>query len=345
MSNVGSGVDEFEVYFRDSAYEAFAVRPECFVPIVERLSGRRLVFVDGGNGEVYGGANFNVQLCRTCYVIFDGCKYPSKRHGVFEFISSSLVSQADCSEAKLFTSVLGDAGLVAPQSGLSLSFDKAVGDELAREVAVAARKFAEWNTGLVAVNEEMREGDMLVFDSTLQAAYPGEAAYTRRLVEEANRKGIVVAGLSKTTCLMTRHGRPIVDVAAEAAAQTSYGRWIVPVGRVRQSVHNAYIFLVKLHPDSEYIFRFEVECNGYERLGDGMEELLWLLALSVDHPYSGLTGYPYGLMKADSEVRVSENDLKYPRLDFVEAIYKMHAVRLLRGIKAVDAHSYLNRFR
>ena len=111
---------------------------------------------------------------------------------------------------------------------------------------------------------------------------------------------------------------------------------------MRTTDHNAFIFVVKLSPQADHAFRFEVLREQFQQLGfEGLNEILsQLVKNSQDISFPG---YPYGLVDADCFARVTGSEAAGYQAILLSEISKRGLwPKFSRHIRAIDAHAILN---
>lgn len=353
---LGNSVEEHEVgdpFFSDPSYKTFPISKERFRRIESVQSGRRLTFVDGGNQEILGAPNFSVQFNRVYFCIFSQQQriFEDRLPSPLEFLSlthSTFKEGEIIYETQLVSIEDNYKELLPIESDLSFnSFDRTVtvGTQRAdiERVASIARRFAEWNYAFNVVEKSLNEGDVLVVDGTLQTSFTNELKYAKKLYAAARSKGVIVTGISKTSRLFTTTGMSLLGAVRRVADEAKIcGAWFIPIAEVQTSDHNAFIFVVKMNPIADYVFRFEIDHEQFEQLGfEGVNEILSLLAdnsRDISFP-----GYPYGLVDADRFARVAETEAAIYKALLLSEISKIGKwPKLLGHIQAIDAHDILN---
>jgi len=339
-------------FFEESVYEPFPFSKENFKPIRKINSRRKTAFVDGGNQEIFGGSNFSIQANRLFYDIFDGQKRVENGSipDVVEFFS---ITSSAFKNGKIFYDThllpVNDKfrELLPSEADLSFnSFDRTVTVGTMRadiqRVASIARRFAEWSYAYYIMGKVLEEGDIIVFDGSLQTVFTNESKYTRRIYELAKSKGVIVTGLSKTCRLFTDTGLSLLGAIGRLAEDIDYGLWYFPVVEVISADHNVIIYVVKLNENAEYIFRFEIYREQFLEMDKNeVDEVFSRLAEnSVDLSFAG---YPYGLIVADlfSRIRAEEVEM-YRGILLSEMLSQGKLPKFIKYVRTVDAHDVLN---
>lgn len=300
----------------------------------------KTAFVDGGNGVVKASAAFTASLNRVCFTMYEGERRIEARDASFaEFFSFTEFKRRDktFSETSLFPRA-GDEGLMPDEDDLTANVASA--DQRSR-IASLPRKFAEWKMAAGAAIGELDSGDILVIDGSLQTGFEGnEAKYARELYDMAEAKDVTLCGLSKTSMAMTKAGHLLLPPIHKAGLE-SLGRskWFVSVGTQKDGDDRGHSLVVRLHEESDYVFRLEILDKQYS------EETAARVAASLasNARDASIPGYPYGAIEADnvarvrrSHARAAENSLLANFMYFPEwGAYE-------RSAQSVDMHDRLN---
>jgi len=154
------------------------------------------------------------------------------------------------------------------------------------------------------------------------------------LYEKASSKNVIVCGLSKTTSLMTDKGNSVRNSLNKFNFP---GRWYYnPVAEIKSNDHRADMSFVKLHDKAKYIFRFEI----YKEQRKKLDSVISLLATNCKDPI--FVGYPYGLIEADKNARISNNE-KAMMQTFFSVKFGKDWEKIKETLTSVDAHEILDR--
>jgi hypothetical protein len=345
--------DVGQPYFGNPGYETLPFPPASFVLIKDAEPKIRTAFVDGGNQEILGAPNFSAQINRIYFNIFKGRDriLPKSLPRRIEFYSATMSDFRNDEifyDTRLFPLRVELEGLVPEDRHLSFSsVDRTVtlGTQRAdiRHVASVARRFAEWEFAKHVIENELENGDLIVHDGSLQTSLTNEQTYMARALEAAMEKGVIFAGISKTSTLFTTTGLSLLGAVQKLAEDYKVnGPWCIPIARVANVQHNAFIYVVKLHESANYVFRYEIYGEQARRMSE--EDFCCVTsALANNSKDLSFPGYPYGLIDADSFARVNGDEIDTYRVPLMSEISKLGKwKKISRHICSGDAHSVLD---
>jgi hypothetical protein len=315
-----------------------------------------LGFVDGGNAPVYSSANLAIHLTRVYFNLFKNGerinpKYLPQR---IEFYTLCYVTAEESQifyETELVPVFEEWTKYLPDVSGLKFdSFDPSlrIGNLRApiRRIAETVRLFAEWKIAGLMCEYEMDEGDALVRDGTLQTSVTNERVYSNEAMNRAKKNNVILLGLAKTSTLFTSTGFPLFAAIAELAEGSSFRNdawYYYPIVDINQPDHRAEMYAVKLHSNSEYVFRLEV-LKDQAKMMNKLEIEKYICALSECSKDACFPGYPYGLIDADRFARISGIETFGQNLQFLSCASSSGVLeRLKRCLKTSDAHELLNK--
>ena len=341
-----------EPYFGEK-YHTLPFGPDRFLPIGNSNESVRAAYVDGGNLEVLGAPNFSVQINRVYFNMFKGKEriLPSSLPSRVEFYSATISDFRNDEifyDTKVFPLKKEFSDLVPQGRHLSFSStDRTVtlGTQRAdiKQVASIARRFAEWELARHVVEKELDRGDMIIRDGTLQTSLTNETTYSSRAFEAAVGKGVVFAGISKTSTLFTTTGISLLGATQMLSEDSGVrGPWYIPIARGIDVQHNAFIYIAKLHENANYVFRLEIYGEQEKKMNDGDLDRI-TSALAGNSQDISFPGYPYGLIDADSLARVGEKEIGKYQMMLLSEVSKLGKwKRISKHICSGDAHSVLD---
>jgi len=265
----------------NNKYEVNTISINNFKELPDNIK-EEIAYVDGGNGEIIHSNSFSLQFIRICAISskekiineFYCFAYTNKEHEEIYFNS------------KIFQ-IKGKQLLQDNEIKISSS-DKRITKGVFRGnisiIGEIARKIAERKI----INEISCNN--IVFDGTLEAIYDGEESLLN-----SNKN---LFGLSKSSTLLTENGNNLFGLMHSIKK----GKWFYTLAKANLEKHKAIIMAVKLHQNSNFIFRFESKQNDFNSV------LSELKNNSTDPIF---LGYPYGLIQADKYARVSNKEIEY----------------------------------
>ncbi|MDP2750227.1 MAG: DNA double-strand break repair nuclease NurA [Nanoarchaeota archaeon] len=348
------------VSFSDSRYKSIDFSKDNFRQIIKfenKDNARKIAFVDGGNAEIVGAPNFSFQLVRTYYSIWqDNKRIKNLREDFFVFVNAFSKNERGQKyikySAQMFKNDLTTKSVIEKQlnAGKSSmpddeeivydSFDATIMDGVHRaspgRVAEVARRFAEIKACELA-SEELNSGDLIVIDGTLQSSVTNESKQLSRLYESVSKRNVILCALAKTTTLLTETGDSVIFSLGSIAPKTSW--YYHPVVEITHPDHKAEMFIVKLHDKSKHIFRLEMHHESFLKNMRDVSNLIAVLASNCKDPV--FVGYPYGLIEADANARISNQEVKNLRTQLMFQSGKKWD-DISDRLSSVDAHSILD---
>ncbi len=300
-----------------SSRDVIPIDSKRFLSISDKEVPGKVCYIDGGNAEIIGAANFSLQLIRTYYTIYSGNdRVGNKKHEFYVLISAKGEENKIKYEVETYnTHFRLEKEFDALDKSLVTGSHKAEPGKIAEVI----RKFAEIKIAVEAI-DELEKGDVIVRDGDLDSSLTGEDKYYKQLFEKAEKNQVIVSGLSKTTSILTNTG----NSAAGALGLISPAcEWYYPA--------TTHIGFTKLHSQSKHVFRLDL--NNKDKLGN----VLALLKKNSTDPC--FLGYPYGLIEADKHARVSQKEQQQIQLMFLAK----GGNKFREHISSKDAHEILNR--
>jgi len=307
--------------FSGDGYGVHKIDIKNFHSIEKINSDKRVAFIDGGNAEVLGSANFSLNVISVGCVIYQNNKKASiNKFEILAFVHS--VEQDN--EIYYKTTFFQTKNLIKLNEMSFSSFDYTLMNGVNRadisSVANAIRRFAELIIAKLISDE--KKADIVVLDGNLQSTLTNEDKYLNELYESCAKNNVVLTALSKTNSLFTDNGNLLSVILDSISMLESW--FYHPIADINNKNHKAEMFFVKFHNKSKHIFRFEV-LNSQKMMS---EEAIRILAKSCCDPI--FIGYPYGLVEADRIARVSNQEKGYLK------------TMILAKLRNKNIQSYLN---
>jgi hypothetical protein len=342
-------------HFADERYQPHNFAVANFHAIVASRYTGKLAFIDGGNMSIYDSANLTVHLSRVYFNIYEDGKRVNPRQ-LLPRLDFYVICYAVAENERVYymtdlMPVMSEWASYLPDiNDLTFdSFDPSLMTGRFRvpinRIAETVRRFAEWKYAGLMIEQELEAGDAVIRDGSLQTTVTNERKYSRRVVRSAREREVVLLGLSKTSTLFTSTGYPLFAAIAELAEQAAIDQhawYYYPIVTINQPDHRAEMYAVKLHPNSEYVFRLEFLQEQAQRMSSN-EINNYLYALSVNAKDPSFPGYPYGLIDADRFARVSGAETDSQRFQFLACASGSGVLqRLKQCLRTADAHERLN---
>ncbi|MBI1971937.1 MAG: hypothetical protein HYS53_01410 [Candidatus Aenigmarchaeota archaeon] len=329
-------------HFEDPRYSAKEFSAENLKNLEK--GDRTICFVDGGSAIIVEAPNFVLASHRVYYSKYKGAERTrQKMPNMLEFFSLTVSMPAPKGGINYETKIYYDdqnATAVIPDSADLVfdSFDKTMTSGPARadisKVSMTAREFAEWR--MIEAVSEIEDAEIIVRDGSLQTIKTNESKYAKAAADACDKKGIALCGVSKTSTLLTTTGLPLLSAINKIAGDSGMreGGWYYEnIVEINHPDHNAEMFVAKLHPAAEYVFRVEISKPSLGKRGAG-EIISGLAANATDLTFPG---YPYGLINSDVMGRIPNEEMKYQKAK----IFALNA-SLRTDARARDAHGVLD---
>ena len=317
--------------FSSQDYKTHKIDAKNFHQIEKIISSKKIAFVDAGNAEIIGSANFSLNLIRVSYVIYqNNKKIKIKKFEILAFIQA--VNQNN--EISYKTSFFKTKNFIELDEISFSSFDHNLmfGTNRAEisSVANAIRRFAELKLAKMISDEKSAE--IIVLDGNLQSTLTNENKYLNELYESCSKYNVILSALSKTTSLFADNGNLLSVILDSISNIQSW--FYYPIADIKKPSHKAEIFFVKFHDKSKHIFRFEI----FNQQKSNAEEAINALASNCIDPI--FIGYPYGLVDADRIARVSNQEKESLKTIF---LVKLKSKNIEKYLSSVNAHEILDR--
>ena len=251
----------------------------------------KIGFVDGGNNIIFLSPGQAVHLVRLYYSIFDNGK--KAEHGRYTFILNSFFKPSDESFSVEIYDV--DSSNLLPER---MEINESDIDEREKIKGIGAyiRRIGEW----LLLERILKKCEILVKDGSLQTGEKYEAPFAERVFNNVEDK--VIIGFSKTCSIVTERGYSLLaSVHHLSKTHGIEAPWYYhPIAKNITTIKGD-MFVVKLHPYADYVFRVEV----YPQ--EKIEKVGRLIPMANDPVF---IGYPYGLIDADVNARITDEEAK-----------------------------------
>jgi len=341
VKNNISNINDNHIQFSDTNYKPFNFDKNNFKEIKSSESNNKIAFIDGGSSEIIKSSNFSLTLIRIYYTIYQNNKrIKAKKHDFYAFAKTKEIDNELFYDVEFIDYNLknnNENNVIPSNEDLLLnSLDETIKQGITRasisNVSNVIRRFSELKTAINII-DELNENDIIVLDGSLQCTFTNEKKYFEELYKKAAEKNILISGLCKTTTLMTDKGNSIANALNKFNIE---GKWLYhPIAEINTNNHKAEIAFVKLHESSKYIFRFEIHKEQKQYLN----EVISLIANNCKD--SVFIGYPYGLIEADRQARIS-NQEKQMLLTLFSTKFGKDWEKIKQSLSNIDAHEILD---
>ena len=356
IEKILGAIDEKEILtetypkFSGEGYRAHKIDIKNFHKIEKTISNKKIAFIDGGNAEIIGSANFSLNIIRTCYVIYqNNRKIAAKRLEVLAFVKA--VSKNDEIYFKTTFFNLNNNLKFDEISFNSLDHTLMFGINRAEinNVVNAIRRFAELK--LAKYVSDNNFCDIIVLDGNLQCTLTNEKSYFDDLYNSCEKNNIILTALSKTNSLFTESGNLLSAILSGISSMDSW--FYYPIADIENSSHKAEMFFVKFHEKSKHVFRFEIfnmsanrkaisehaqKSKIFDIQKTKAEQAINKISSNCTDPI--FIGYPYGLVEADRIARVSNNEKESLK---TMLLVKLKNKSIEKYLSAVNAHEILDK--
>ncbi len=252
-------------------------------------------FVDGGNNVLFVSPAQAVHMVRLYYSVFDGGR--KVRFKLYNFLINAIYKP----DAKKYVLEIYDIdnSRLFPDTFTEFSEDEIDRREGIKGIGAYVRRVGEW-----LLSERVLDYvDILVRDGALQTGEKRESDYADGVFNKVDELDKVIVGFSKTCSLITDRGFSLLAAVHHLSLKHSItAPWVYhPIAKGISTIKGD-MFIVKLHPRAEYVFRVEVYPDSRAK-----EALSVLVPLSNDPVF---LGYPYGLIDADVHARIKDEEAK-----------------------------------
>jgi len=283
-----------------------------FKPIPEQTEEKKITFIDGGNAELLSGPQFSIGFIRLCATQYEGIKTKNIQKKEF-FV---LITMTQKEGSLVYQTSSFQNGYTFPDFS---AFDPSLTQGNHRATPQAVTDRIRTISELLFMNE--LSSDILVRDGELRFYSKEE----NTILDTLLKKNKTIVGIGKTNTLIT-------DTANSATAVlhtlSPKGSWSYLLGKNEKDISS---FLVRLHPNSEYIFTCDI----------GPFDVTIFSSLQTLSKDPLFLGYPYGLLAADQYARVSNQEKEMLMIQFLATAGK-DAALLKPYLRAQDAHGVLD---
>jgi len=303
-----------------------------FTGISDKEFEGKVSFVDGGNLELVKAPNFSIHLMRFYFNIFQKNKKQKIENNFFEYLCLAKAVGNKTYTTKLIPLNKNSLSLTIEDLKFDATEPSLVSEGKPASISAIpqkVRRIMEWKLVSEVINNKLTSGDFIVMDGTLQFTFTNEAKFSKQACESALSKNVFLTALAKTSTLMTNTGFPLLSAISLKANSRENAWYYYPIKKT--SPVSEEVYAVKLHPKSNYVFKFE----HFTKQNPDIQPIFSCLKSNAED--STFLGYPYGLIDADNYAKIFQNE-KNAYLSFL--FPKLSKLR--KFIISTDAHDLLN---
>ena len=315
--------------------------------ISKNKSENASAFIDGGSSEIIGASTFSLQQLRVAVIEYvDIHRIGIKRKDFFclakiedldkikikfEALNATIENKSSVEQELIITT--GDVSTKREDNRI-------YGVETyARKAIESARRLLELKAVISELKSQSKHAfSLVVLDGALDYTNEEEKKVIKNIRSLAMEKNILVLGISKTSTAYCDNGIPIgMFLSKEAESRNIVVPWIY-FGIETDSEINTSVGFIKLSETSQnFVFRIDY-FSGQKELLKNKEIVDILRKQSTDAVFRG---YPYGLIEADEEARITNGEIE-------EAYAQLMIVsgdkwdELQKASSSVNAHSILD---
>ena len=182
--------EELYPKFSGEGYTAHKISANNFHEIKQFDKNKKITFVDGGNAEIIGSANFSLNIIRVSYATYcDNKKTSAKKFDIVALVEA--VNQN--SEIHYKTSFFKLKNSVELDEIYFSSLDRTLMSGVNRaeisNAANAIRRFAELRIAKI-ISERDNFCDIIVLDGSLQSTFTNESKHLDELYESCTKNSV-----------------------------------------------------------------------------------------------------------------------------------------------------------
>jgi hypothetical protein len=316
--------------------------------------------VDGGNATLFSSSSLHVEHIRVgfCYNVLGKVDGEVSRVTRFEtayldlhlvilatkgvgyvchIVQSGLHSSRLSFADNVFASFLGDL-----QKESHYAFDsQSLGDDPLISLCGIYRRELELALGCAILScasdfvHTYSQGHLraLLLDGSLVGREKTERELLTRLDVLAKSSQCILVGFCKSTQLLMQNAQTAVYFLHQESPHSSF----VTKHLAKEREGKVHIHFMRLHERSSFVFRVDL----YDSHSDSALIQLGLLLSAYSRDISFL-GYPYQLIRVDEVCRVSNEEIGYLRMRFMESFDELSRRQLIGMSRGSVAHSILD---
>jgi len=309
-----------------SKEKSVSIKKEKFIELKKINSNKKIAFIDGGNAQIMGCSAFSIQSIKAKAVYYLG----KKRIDVKGCEFTCLASFSDKGFLIKTNPVQKIPNSISNiyQAEEEKSY---VNSQKIANICGYVRRLSEINLALEISGNDSAE--IIVLDGSLESFNLEEKKIMEKLESSCIKNNILCIGLSKSTGIISNANRPISFTLNE---KTNLKTWLYLDEEIENN--NIVTGFIKLNDKSDNIFRLDLFKSQKEKV---LKEINDLLEISSDPVF---LGYPYGLIDADEEARISETEIEEQLVEFIIKFGEFWPI-VEKAMKSTDSHKILDKIR
>ncbi len=315
-------IDEDLPEFFDKKYRISELKKENFEEI-KNSEKSAIVFIDGGSQELFKAPNISLFFNRIYYCVYENNKRIKSKK--YEFYSLIYTEQKDKDIFYKVDILFTKDSFEIPNLEFSvkdktLMFGKNILD--ISNIGNCVRKLLEIK--LASLIEE--KNTIIVLDRNLEAKMTYEKEFLKELFENMKKKNNIICGLAKTSSLLTKKGNSVNALLNSLGPDEAWSYKIAETEAFE-------IYFAKLNSKASYTFRIDIA------KGSNKDNIFYNLKLNSKDPV--FLGYPYGLIEADSNARVTNKEVEFLKMQLIVK-FGSEFKKFKKYLQSQDAHSILD---
>jgi hypothetical protein len=332
-----SNVDSNQNIITDK-YNKFVIDKTKFFKIKSQNIEKKICFIDGGSTTLFESPSFCIGFIKTVAVTYLKKKVMGiKINKLFTFSyalnnsNNEIVYKTNFFQFDNKSKVINGFELNSKTNILTTYNENF---KISKSIDIA-RRIAELDIANELLNN-LEAGDIIMIDGTLKTFFDSEENLIQKLYKNALQNNILISSILKTNNSITDNGKSVIGLISNNSPSYPwfYDNFINSI----EITHKAQIYFLKLHKKSEYVFTLEIY-NEQAKIIDINKIIGFFAYYSNDAVF---LGYPYGLIKADSLARVTNNE-KDMLITQITIKNQRLFEKIKPFIKSIDAHNILDK--
>ncbi|MFP4402811.1 MAG: DNA double-strand break repair nuclease NurA [Candidatus Woesearchaeota archaeon] len=328
LTNTKDKTNEIYNSYKIDKNNFFKTKKECF--------NNQICFVDGGSSVLIDSPSFSLGFIKSASIIYKNKKIKKIiTNQFFVFAYTFFENEKIYYKTKYFkynqnSQLIDEIIINSKDKNFSINNEPF---SISKMIDLS-RRILEIKTSIESINY-LNEGDIILLDGTLKTLFDFEKKKLDKLYEIAIKNNILISSILKTNNAITNNGNCLLaSISKIAPAEIWYYDDFIDL---KNEMQKSIIYFLKLHKLSDYIFTLEIY-KEQTKLLDIKKVVSYFAYYSNDAVF---LGYPYGLIKADSLARISNNETEM-LLTTISSKNKKLFNLIKPYIKSNDAHGVLD---